>query len=184
MSDSPTQRSGGGARRRRGRRGGRGRSRGSRSVPTPVAPGPEELSEATAVVTAPESAAPAEEFTAAEERRPISAPRESFSEATGSAISQAISQVSEIIETLKRTLEEMEEVLELTELAERQKLADEREIESLRRALRQLQRPRPERQRDEERPERHGRHERPARYSREDTPETGASAEPPTGVAD
>ena len=36
----------------------------------------------------------------------------------------------------------MEEVLELVELAERQKLADEQEIESLRRALRQLQRPR------------------------------------------
>jgi hypothetical protein len=36
----------------------------------------------------------------------------------------------------------MEEVLETLEIAERQKDADEREIESLRRALRQLQRPR------------------------------------------
>jgi hypothetical protein len=42
----------------------------------------------------------------------------------------------------------MEEVLELVELAERQKLTDEREIESLLRALRQLQSRggRPERQ--------------------------------------
>jgi hypothetical protein len=36
----------------------------------------------------------------------------------------------------------MEEVLETLELAERQKDADENEIESLRRALRQFQRPR------------------------------------------
>jgi hypothetical protein len=36
----------------------------------------------------------------------------------------------------------MEEVLELVELAERQKLTDEREIDSLRRLLRQLQPPR------------------------------------------
>jgi hypothetical protein len=36
----------------------------------------------------------------------------------------------------------MEEVLETLELAERQKNADEQEIESLRRGLRQLHRPR------------------------------------------
>jgi hypothetical protein len=36
----------------------------------------------------------------------------------------------------------MEEVLETLELAERQKDADEREIESLRRSLRQIHRPR------------------------------------------
>jgi len=36
----------------------------------------------------------------------------------------------------------MEDILELAELAERQKLGDEHEIESLRRALRQLQHPR------------------------------------------
>jgi len=36
----------------------------------------------------------------------------------------------------------MEEVRELVELAERQKSADEREIESLRRALRKVQQPR------------------------------------------
>jgi hypothetical protein len=36
----------------------------------------------------------------------------------------------------------MEEVLETLELADRQKIEDEREIESLRRALRQLHEPR------------------------------------------
>jgi hypothetical protein len=36
----------------------------------------------------------------------------------------------------------MEEVLETVELAERQKRADEHEIETLRRSLRQLHRPR------------------------------------------
>jgi predicted RNase H-like nuclease (RuvC/YqgF family) len=58
-----------------------------------------------------------------------------------SAISQAIDEVSQIIEALKRVLDQMEEVLELAELAERQKTADEQEIEVLRRSLRQLQRP-------------------------------------------
>jgi hypothetical protein len=47
-----------------------------------------------------------------------------------------------IVESLKQALERMEEVLELVEHAERQKLADEQEIDTLRRLLRQLQRPR------------------------------------------
>lgn len=55
---------------------------------------------------------------------------------------KAIDEVNQIIETLKETLDEMDEVLETLELAERQKNADEQEIESLRRALRGLQRPR------------------------------------------
>ncbi len=50
--------------------------------------------------------------------------------------------VNQIITTLQQTLNEMEEVLETLELAERQKDADEREIESLRHALRHLHRPR------------------------------------------
>ena len=58
------------------------------------------------------------------------------------AISQALAEVMDVVESLKRAVEQMEEALELVELAERQKIADEREIESLRRALRQLQRPR------------------------------------------
>ena len=52
---------------------------------------------------------------------------------------QAADDVADVIESLKQTLAQMEEVMELIELAERQKLLDEREIESLRRALRQLQ---------------------------------------------
>lgn len=58
------------------------------------------------------------------------------------AISDAIEQVNRIIEELKHSLDEMEEVLETLELAERQKIDDEREIQSLQRALRQLHRPR------------------------------------------
>jgi hypothetical protein len=50
--------------------------------------------------------------------------------------------VNQIISTLRETLDDMDEVLETLELAERQKDADEQEIESLRRSLRQLHRPR------------------------------------------
>ena len=68
----------------------------------------------------------------------------------GSAVSQALSEVMDIVESLKHANEQMEEVLELVELAERQKIADEHEIESLRRAMRQLQRPRSSGPRGEE----------------------------------
>jgi len=68
----------------------------------------------------------------------------------GSAIAQAIDEISQIIQSLKRVLDQMEEVLELAELAERQKTAYEQDIESLRRALRQLQRPGGPRRRGEE----------------------------------
>jgi hypothetical protein len=57
---------------------------------------------------------------------------------------QAADEVADVIESLKRTLAQMEDVLELIETAERQKLTDEREIESLRRALRSLQSRRPD----------------------------------------
>lgn len=67
-------------------------------------------------------------------------------ETGGSAISRAIEEVTQIVESLKQTLDQMEEVLELVELAERQKVADEREIESLRRALHRIHQPRGERQ--------------------------------------
>ena len=58
------------------------------------------------------------------------------------AVQQAIEEVNQIIETLRGTLDDMEAVLETLELAERQKMADEHEIETLRRGLRQLHRPR------------------------------------------
>jgi hypothetical protein len=59
----------------------------------------------------------------------------------------AIEQVNEIIEELKHALNEMEDVLETLELAERQKIDDERELEELKRALRRLHRPRDDLQR-------------------------------------
>ncbi|MGA2684065.1 MAG: hypothetical protein ABSF51_03335 [Verrucomicrobiota bacterium] len=59
-----------------------------------------------------------------------------------SAINRAADEVRHIVESLEQALEQMEEVLELVELAERQKSGDEREIDSLRRALRRIQPPR------------------------------------------
>jgi hypothetical protein len=53
-----------------------------------------------------------------------------------------VNEVTQVVESLKQALNQMEDVLELVEHAERQKLGDEHEIESLRRALRQLQHPR------------------------------------------
>ena len=58
----------------------------------------------------------------------------------GSAIHEAIQDVEQIITDLRETLEEMEEVLETLEQAEREKTADEREIEQLRRTLKGLHR--------------------------------------------
>ncbi len=57
-------------------------------------------------------------------------------------MAEAIEEVNHIMETLRATLDDMEEVLETLELAERQKNADEQEIETLRRGLHRLQRPR------------------------------------------
>jgi hypothetical protein len=71
--------------------------------------------------------------------QPLPPPHQPASPAT---IQKAIEDVNRIIETLKETLDDMEEVLETLELAERQKTADEREIETLRRSLRHVQRPR------------------------------------------
>jgi hypothetical protein len=69
-----------------------------------------------------------------------------------SPVAKAADDVRQIVESLEHTLEHMEEVLRLVELAEDQKLGDEREIESLRRALRRVQVPRGEPMR-ERRPE-------------------------------
>ena len=102
--------------RRRGHRGGRGR-------------GPRRTEQISQV--APPADAPALP------ERKIEPP--------SSAISRAIEEVTQIAESLKQTLDQMEEVLELVELAERQKLADEREIESLRQTLRKIHQPRGER---------------------------------------
>jgi hypothetical protein len=53
-----------------------------------------------------------------------------------------VNEVMQVVESLKQALNQMEDVLELVEVAERQKLGDEREIDSLRQMLRQLQHPR------------------------------------------
>jgi hypothetical protein len=62
-----------------------------------------------------------------------------FSAAAASALGHAVDEVHAIVESLEHALEQMEEVMRLVETAERQKIGDEYEIESLRRALRQLQ---------------------------------------------
>jgi len=64
----------------------------------------------------------------------------------GSAIGRTVEEVRQIVESLEQALEQMVEVLRLVELAEHEKFADERELESLRRALHKLQPPRRERQ--------------------------------------
>jgi exonuclease VII small subunit len=58
------------------------------------------------------------------------------------AINKAVDEVRQIVESLEQALQQMEEVLRLVEVAERQKITDEHEIESLRRALRKIQQPR------------------------------------------
>jgi predicted RNase H-like nuclease (RuvC/YqgF family) len=84
------------------------------------------------------SGAPVEEMTVPKPETPAAA----RSGTDASAIRQAVDEVRQIVESLEQALEQMEEVRELVELAERQQSADEREIESLRRALRRIQQPR------------------------------------------
>ena len=69
-----------------------------------------------------------------------------FRPAETSAISQAVAHATEIAASLKQMIDQLDEVLELVEVAERQKLVDERELDELRRALRRIQPPRREQQ--------------------------------------
>ncbi len=131
QKSAPAQPEAPGKLRRRSRRGGRRHSRRR---------GPRPAEGAAAETSAPdESAQPA-----AEEAEHREAPETTVAEKQKTpGITGAIDQVNSIIEELKHALDEMEEVLETLELAERQKIDDEREIQSLQRALRQLhQRPR------------------------------------------
>ena len=73
---------------------------------------------------------------------PVAAPTRPLHPATPATVQRAIEEVNQIIDSLRETLDDMEEVLEMLEVFERQGNADERELESLRRALRQMQRPR------------------------------------------
>ncbi len=71
---------------------------------------------------------------------PERAERRDFKPAPPAAIADAIAEVNQIIASLKLVLDQMEEVLETLELAEVQKNLDEREIQSLRNALRHVER--------------------------------------------
>ena len=157
--------------RRRGHRGGRGRRRPAPSLsasgkaPKPNLPPQAEppilLREEMPVRPAPSKpfqphSAPVEPT----EEKFHSAPRRNNPDISG--ITRAVNEVTDIVESLRQALERMEEVLELVEIAERQKIADEREIESLLRALRQFQ----SRSEKTARPERRERPNRPERFER------------------
>lgn len=79
---------------------------------------------------------------AVETREPVKRlERKDFQPASPVAVSEAIDEVNRVITQLKQVLDTMEEILETLELAEVQKTADEREIQYLRNALRQFDRP-------------------------------------------
>jgi len=195
-----------GGNRRRGRRGGRGRRKSFAPRPRDVAgavppapetsahspaPSPDTEAHGETAVASPTQSNPPDRPLLERVQRLAERVTQSQPAHRASAVSQAIDEVMEIIETLKRAVDQMEEVLELVELAERQKLADEREIESLRRALRQLHdRPRESRNPRDYREHRSSPETRESRSSREtnqarlqpeaDVPET--NPEPPYSV--
>jgi hypothetical protein len=76
------------------------------------------------------------------EESPASAQHREAERVSSGGVQKAIEEVNDIIQNLREALDEMDGVLETLELAERQKNADEHEIESLRRALRHVHRPR------------------------------------------
>ena len=84
--------------------------------------------------------------------RPARPERRDFQPASPAAVSEAIEEVSRVITSLQQSLATMEEILETLELAEVQKTGDEREIQSLRNALRQFDRPGPEARREPREP--------------------------------
>jgi hypothetical protein len=167
--------------RHRGRRGGRGRRLGPRLPPKntlpekfppeqpPVAPAEEFSAAPSSDLQTPSQMLPADIAPAVlpppqkiQRNAPAPVPPQRFrsppplTDAAASALSHAVDEVHAIVESLEHALERMEEVMRLVETAERQKIGDEHEIESLRRALRQLQSRggRPERFERQDRPER------------------------------
>ena len=186
---------------RRGRRGGRGRRRSVSAIPVSGQP---VQSEPPAKHTEPPirlreeklvRPTPSNQQFASPAPDPIEPPQEKFRPVPRkgnpdvSAISRAVNEVMQIIESLRETLEQMEDVLELVEHAERQKITDEREIESLLRALRQLQSRagRPDRTELGERrslpfrPDRPQRSEHQSPPEQVERPESPESAEQPEG---
>jgi hypothetical protein len=157
-SNRPSQPRTGG--RRRGHRGGRGRRRPAPAVPVSgqsaqsespakqIEP-PIRLSE-TLVRPVPSKQKVQSPVPAPRAAKPDGPDAGKVAESAAAAVSKAVDEVRQIVESLEHALEQMEEVLKLVELAEHQKFDDEREIESLRRALRKIQ---PPRGRQEERPQ-------------------------------
>ena len=127
---------------RPGRRAGRGRRGGRRRQPRRLEPARQAPPDASATSPQPIHGTQATSDLAPVETEFSAPPAREKQPASPATIQQAIAEVTQIIATLRDTLEEMDEVLETLELAERQKTADEQDIESMRRALRQLQRPR------------------------------------------
>jgi hypothetical protein len=84
----------------------------------------------------------------------------------GPAIQEAITQLQRINKEMEELLLEMQKALETLEEAEVQKYADERELESLRAAVRQLTRPRESHQRPP--PQGQGRQDPRMRHSQRD----------------
>src|ERR1035437_3161200 len=102
-----------------------------------------------------------------------------FRAADISAVSQAVELATQIAESLKQVTDQLDEILELVELAERQKLADEREIDQLRLALRRIQPPRYSRDEPREpRDSREPRAQRPPRGEQRESNEPGELREP------
>ena len=75
------------------------------------------------------------------EPKPLAPVPRSLTPAAPEAVKQAIDEVMAILASLREAVDKMDEVLEILEEAERQKTADEREIEALRQQLRRFHRP-------------------------------------------
>ena len=109
-----------------------------------------EVAEASAI----EEREPREEYPAPvrplREERPPRPERRDFKPAAPAAVTECIEEVNRIMTSLRQVLDTMEEILETLELAEAQKTADEREIQSLHNALRQMDRRGPEPRREPE----------------------------------
>lgn len=102
-----------------------------------------------------------------------------FRAADTSAIHQAVVHATEIAESLRGLTDQIDEILELVEVAERQKLADERELDNLRRALRRIQPPRQAHQHEPQRGHSHSRADhRPRQESSPPPPEHFQPPEP------
>jgi hypothetical protein len=130
---------------------------------TPIPDSP--MEEARREVAEAASAEPADYPEEREPAPPSQRPeRRDFRPASPAAITEAIDEVNRVIKSLQQVLEQMEEVLETLELAEVQKNADEREIDSLRNMLRQMDRRGPEPRSSEP-------HEQPAPYQPQGRPQ-------------